>query len=185
MSISSCIEPKDTQASPKSPSETAVEMVEMALPNDANSLGNVLGGKVMHWIDIAAAIAAHRHCGRVAVTAAVERLSFLHPIKVGELAKLSARLVYAGKTSMVVKVDVRSEDMDTGEEKTTSLAYLTFVALGQDGKPCPVPELKISTPEELSEFKKAEEMRRTWRHVQQKRHTRDNDPNSDIPVSQT
>lgn len=139
----------------KSPAESAVEMTELVLPNDANVLGNVLGGRVMHWIDLAAAIAAHRHCRSICVTAAIEGLSFLNPIKVGHLAHLSAKVVYTGKTSLITRVIVKSEDMDTGEMKLTSEAYLTFVNLGRDGKPAPVPPLDLRTEEDKLEFEKA------------------------------
>lgn len=143
----------------KSPSDSIVEMTELILPNDANVLGNVLGGRVMHWIDLAAAVAAHRHCRAVCVTAAIEGLSFLNPIKVGQLAHLEARVVYTGKTSLVTKVMVRAEDMDTGEWKKTSEAYLTFVNLGQNGKPSPVPPLLLQTEQEKAEFQKAKRIK--------------------------
>jgi len=143
----------------KSPSDSIVEMTELILPNDANVLGNVLGGRVMHWIDLAAAVAAHRHCKAVCVTAAIEGLSFLNPIKVGQLAHLEAKVVYTGKTSLVTKVIVRAEDMDTGEWKKTSEAYLTFVNLGTNGKPAPVPPLLLQTELEKAEFNKAKRIK--------------------------
>lgn len=145
--------------SAKSPSDSMVEMTELILPNDANVLGNVLGGRVMHWIDLAAAVAAHRHCKAVCVTAAIEGLSFLNPIKVGQLAHLVAKVVYTGKTSLVIKVVVRAEDMDTGEWKKTSEAYLTFVNLGTNGKPAPVPPLLLQTEQEKAEFQKAKRIK--------------------------
>jgi len=144
---------------PKAPLESQIEMTELVLPNDANVLGNVLGGRVMHWIDLAAATAAHKHCGSICVTAAVESLSFLNPIKVGQLAHLRGRVVYTGNTSLVTKVEVKGEDMDTGEIKLTSEAYLTFVSLGRDGKPRKVPPLLIHTDEEKAECEKAKAIR--------------------------
>jgi acyl-CoA hydrolase len=141
------------------PLETMVEMTELILPNDANVLGNVLGGRVMHWIDLAAAVAAHRHCKAVCVTAAIEGLSFLNPIKVGQLAHLEAKVVYTGNTSLVTKVIVHSEDMDTGELKKTSEAFLTFVNLDKHGKPSPVPPLLLQTAEEKAEFQKAKRIK--------------------------
>jgi acyl-CoA hydrolase len=152
-------EDKQDSSVAKSPSESLVEMTELILPNDANVLGNVLGGRVMHWIDLAAAVAAHRHCRSVCVTAAIEGLSFLNPIKVGQLAHLDARVVYAGKTSLVTKVIVRAEDMDTGEWKKTSEAYLTFVNLDENGKPYPVPPLLLKTEQEKAEFQKAKRIK--------------------------
>jgi acyl-CoA hydrolase len=139
----------------KRPSESEIIMTELAIPNDANILGNVLGGRVMHWIDLAAATAAHRHCRALCVTAAIEGLSFLNPIKVGYLAHLKARVVCVGNSSLVVKVDVHSEDMDTGEKKKTSEAYLTFVCLDKNGVPRQVPPLILETEEEEAECEKA------------------------------
>jgi len=147
-------ENKQNSLPAKSPSDSIVEMTELILPNDANVLGNVLGGRVMHWIDLAAAVAAHRHCKAVCVTAAIEGLSFLNPIKVGQLAHLEARVVYTGKTSLVTKVIVRAEDMDTGEWKKTSEAYLTFVNLGKNGKPAPVPPLYCKPSKKKPSFRK-------------------------------
>jgi len=144
---------------PKKPSESEVTMTELVIPNDANILGNVLGGRVMHWIDLAAATAAHRHCNSICVTAAIEGLSFLNPIKLGYLAHLKARVVCVGRTSLVVKVDVHSENMDSGEIKKTSEAYLTFVSIDSDGKPRPVPPLILETDEDRAECQKAEEIR--------------------------
>ena len=144
---------------PKASAESVVEMIELVLPNDANVLGNVLGGRVMHWIDLAAAMAAHRHCRSVCVTAAIEGLSFLNPIKVGQLAHLKAEVVYTGYTSIVAKVVVQAEDMDTGAWKKTSEAYLTFVNLGKNGKPRPVPPLLVRTHSEKAEYQKARQIK--------------------------
>ncbi len=144
----------------KRPSESEIIMTELAIPNDANILGNVLGGRVMHWIDLAAATAAHRHCRALCVTAAIEGLSFLNPIKVGYLAHLKARVVCVGTSSLVVKVDVHSENMDTGEKKKTSEAYLTFVCLDKNGVPKPVPPLILETEEEKAECEKARKIRK-------------------------
>ncbi|MCD6163132.1 MAG: acyl-CoA thioesterase [candidate division Zixibacteria bacterium] len=140
---------------PKSPSESQVEMTEMVLPNDANVLGNVLGGRVMHWIDLAGAIAAHRHCNSICVTASIDGLSFLNPIKVGQLAHLTAKVVFTGSTSLVTKVEVFSEDMDTGDNKKTSEAFLAFVSLDKNGKPQTVPPLLVQTDEEKVNCEKA------------------------------
>ncbi len=145
----------DDRLEAKSPADSAIEMTELVLPNDANVLGNVLGGRVMHWIDLAAATAAHRHCRSICVTAAIEGLSFLNPIKVGQLARLSARVVFTGRTSLITRVVVSAEDMDTGERKLTSEAYLTFVNLGRDGKPTLVPPLKLLTDEDKKEHERA------------------------------
>jgi acyl-CoA hydrolase len=147
------------QGNAKSPVDSLVEMTELVLPNDANILGNVLGGRVMHWIDLAAAVAAHRHCRSVCVTAAIEGLSFLNPIKVGQLAHLKASIVYTGKTSLVAKVVVEAQDMDTGLWEKTSEAYLTFVNLDKSGKPQAVPPLLVKTEEEKAEYEKARQIK--------------------------
>src|SRR5579872_323057 len=104
----------------KRPSESATEMVQVVLPNDANPLGFILGGSVMHLIDIAGAIAGHRHTRSLLVTAAVDGLQFLHPIKVGDLIILRARVTCAFQTSLEVQVDVFSEETLTGVRQLTS-----------------------------------------------------------------
>jgi acyl-CoA hydrolase len=144
----------------KRPDESEIVMTELVIPNDSNILGNVLGGRVMHWMDLSAAMAAHRHCNSICVTASIERMSFLHPIKLGQLAMLRARVVYVGRTSLIVKVIIHSEDMNTGERLLTTEAFMTFVCLGRDGKPRPVPRLKIETDEDKSDYKRAEEIRK-------------------------
>src|SRR5215216_1062531 len=108
-------------------------MVQVVLPNDANPLGFILGGRVMHLIDIAGAIACHRHTRSLLVTAAVDGLQFLYPIKVGDLIILQARVTAAFHTSLEVAVDVYAEGTLTGERKRTSVAYLTFVTIDRDG----------------------------------------------------
>jgi acyl-CoA hydrolase len=123
-------------------------MVQVVLPNDANPLGFILGGTVMHLIDIAGAIACHRHTRSLLVTAAVDGLQFLHPIKVGDLIILKAQVTAAWTTSLEVAVEVFSEEILTGVRRMTSRAYLTFVAIDQAGSRLPVPELILETDEE-------------------------------------
>jgi acyl-CoA hydrolase len=149
----------------KSAAESVIEMTELVLPNDANVLGNVLGGRVMHWIDLAAATAAHKHCGSICVTASLERLSFLNPIKVGQLAHLKARVVCTGNTSLITKVDVYAENMDTGEKKLTSEAYLTFVCIDNNGKPKKVPPVKLETEDEKAECTRARQIRENYKKI--------------------
>ncbi len=129
--------------SPKHADESATEMVQVVLPNDANPLGFILGGTVMHLIDIAGAIACHRHTRTRLVTAAVDDLQFLHPIKVGDLIILKARVTCAFTTSLEVQVDVYSEESLTGIRRPTSQAFLTFVAIAEDGTKTPVPPLIV------------------------------------------
>lgn len=133
---------------PKRSAESLTEMVQVVLPNDANPLGVILGGTVMHLIDIAGAIASFRHTRTRVVTAAVDDLQFLHPIKVGDLIILKAHVTCAFKTSLEVQVDVFSEETLTGRRRLTSRAFLTFVAIGQDGERVEIPPLVVDTDEE-------------------------------------
>src|SRR5215467_12598975 len=126
-------------ASPRRASESYTEMVQAVLPNDANPLGFLLGGTAMHLIDIAGAIAGHRHTRSLLVTAAVDGLQFLHPIKVGDLIILRSRVTCTFQTSLEVQVDVFSEETLTGRQQMTSRAYLTFVAVEKNGERVTVP----------------------------------------------
>jgi len=120
-------------------------MVQVVLPDDANPLGFILGGTVMHLIDIAGAIACLRHTRTRLVTAAVDDLQFLHPIKVGDLIILKARVTCTFTTSLEVQVDVYSEEALTGVRRPTSQAFLTFVAIDEHGEKIPVPPLVVET----------------------------------------
>lgn len=130
---------------PKPPSESVVEMAQLLLPGDANSLGAAFGGTVIGWIDICGAIAAQRHCRQIVVTASMDDLHFHAPIKVGWTAILKARVLAAFTTSMEVGVTVHSENPLTGERALTTSALLTFVALSADGKRAEVPPLRLDT----------------------------------------
>jgi acyl-CoA hydrolase len=140
----------------KTPSESQTEMVQVVLPNDANPLGFILGGTVMHLIDIAGAIACHRHTRSLLVTAAVDGLQFLHPIKVGDLIILRARVTAVWSTSLEVEVEVFSEETLTGLRKMTSLAYLTFVAVDRDSHRLAVPGLILESADDERRAKEAE-----------------------------
>jgi acyl-CoA hydrolase len=145
--------------SAKRPAESATEMVQVVLPNDANPLGFILGGTVMHLIDIAGAIACHRHTRSLLVTAAVDGLQFLHPIKVGDLIILKARVTAAWSTSLEVEVEVFSEETLTGLRRLTSSAYLTFVAFDRDGARHAIPKLILETEDEKRKAIEAEARR--------------------------
>ena len=136
------------QLTPKRAAESATEMVQVVLPNDANPLGYILGGTVMHLIDIAGAIACHRHTRSLLVTAAVDGLQFLHPIKVGDLIILEARVTAAWSPSLEVEVEVFSEETLTGLRRMTSRAYLTFVAIDRENRRMAIPGLILETEEE-------------------------------------
>lgn len=139
----------------KTVSESRTTMTEVVLPNDANTLGNILGGKVMHLIDIAGAIAAFRHCRSQVVTVSVDTLQFHHPVRVGELVLLEASVNRAFTTSMEVEVEVFSEDPLTGKRMKTSTAFLTFVAVDAAGQPRAVPTVIAETPVEKRRYKEA------------------------------
>jgi acyl-CoA hydrolase len=141
---------------PKAPRESATEMTQVVLPNDANLLGFMLGGTVMHLIDIAGAMAAIRHTRSLAVTAAVDGLQFIHSIRVGDIIILKARVTCTFNTSLEVEVDVFSEEVLTGVRKFTTHAYLTFVAVDAEGTPIAVAPLILETDDERQ---KAEEAR--------------------------
>ena len=143
----------------KRASESATEMVQVVLPNDANPLGFILGGTVMHLIDIAGAIACHRHTRTLLVTAAVDGLQFLHPIKVGDLIILKARVTAAWSTSLEVEVEVFSEETLTGVRRMTSRAYLTFVSIDREGRRIPIPALLLDTEEERQRAAEADQRR--------------------------
>ncbi len=141
--------------SPKKPSDSAVEMRELVMPNHTNPQNTVFGGTVMSWIDIAAAMVAARHCGRSVVTAHIDDIDFIAPIKMGYHVLIQASLNYVGRTSMIVGVKVTSENPYTGEIRTTTKAYLTFVALDDLGKPIEVPALIPETDDEVRRFENA------------------------------
>jgi acyl-CoA hydrolase len=136
-----------------------VEMSELVLPQDTNTLGNVLGGYVMHRMDQAAAMAAVRHCRRPCVTASVDKLDFKSPIKLGYFMHLKASVNAAFRSSMEVGVRVESEHPLTGERRHTSSAYFTFVALDDHGQPTSVPPVQPEDEEEQRRFAEAQERR--------------------------
>ena len=150
---------RETKLSGRPVSASRTEMMELVLPQDANLLGNILGGRVMHMIDIAGAIAAHRHCHRQVVTASVDHLDFLNPVRLGELIVLEAQVNRAFHTSIEVGVEVFSEDFVTGKRKHTTTAFLTFVAIDEAGHPLPVPPVIPKTHEERRRYREAGERR--------------------------
>jgi len=133
---------------PRAVEESSVIMTELVLPNDANALGNCMGGRVMHLIDIAAAIAARRHARATCVTAAIDEIVFHAPVPVGSVLVLHASVNHAGKTSMEVGVRVEMESAASGLRSHCASAYLTFVALDENGRPTPVVPLLAKTKEQ-------------------------------------
>lgn len=145
---------------PRAPSGSRTEMTEIVLPQHANAIGTTFGGVVMGWIDICAAVAAHRHCGRVAVTAAVDEMAFRAPIRVGDVVVLRSRVHAAFRTSLEVGVTVEREEIASRTRVTCVEARLTFVHVGDDGRPVPVPPLLLETDEDRQLAAEAEERRR-------------------------
>lgn len=143
----------------KAPRASYTEMTELVLPQHGNALGSAFGGTVLAWIDVCGAIAAQRHCNRVAVTAALDEVTFLQPIRVGDVVVLSARVNAAFTTSVEVEVEVKVEDARTGTRRVCVDAFMTFVAIGDDGKPTRVPPLLLETREDERRAKEAAERR--------------------------
>ena len=140
--------------------DSQVEMRELVLPNDTNPLGTILGGKVMHLMDVAAAMSAMKHSGKTVVTVSVDHIDFLSPIKMGQIIVIKASVNYVHRTSMEVGVKVWAEDFKTDKKTHTSSAYFTFVALDEDGKPTRVPEIIPETEEEKRRYREAQERRK-------------------------
>lgn len=127
----------------KAPSLSEVEMTEMVLPQHTNALGTVFGGVVLSWVDIAAAICAQRHCAKSVVTASIDAMHFLAPIRLGWIVNIKARVNFASRTSCEVGVKITGENPLTRELNHTATAYVTLVALDSNGKPTPVPSVHL------------------------------------------
>jgi acyl-CoA hydrolase len=140
---------------PRTVAESQSEMAEVILPNDANPLGNLLGGRLLHFIDLAGAMAAHRHSRSYVVTASMDHIDFLHPVKVGDLLILKSSVNRAFRTSMESGVKAYVENYMTGERKHVSSAYLTFVAVDRAGNKLCVPPLVPQTEEEKERYEGA------------------------------
>ncbi len=146
---------KITSTPPKYVKESQVITTQLVLPNDTNQLGNLLGGTLMHWIDIAAAICAQQHSGRVCVTASVDELNFHHPIRLGEIVTLRASVNRVFTTSMEVGVQVTAHGKDGNPSRRSNTAYLTFVAIDERGTPVLVPPVVPVTEDEKRRFDEA------------------------------
>ncbi|MDH5402114.1 MAG: acyl-CoA thioesterase [Candidatus Heimdallarchaeota archaeon] len=164
----------------KSPSESETETVQLMMPSHSNpsmrdgsvELGSVNGGAILNLIDNVAGLAALRHCRTRTVTASIDSMSFLNPVKVGELLILKASVNYVGSTSLEVGVRVETENLRSGERKHTGTAYLTFVSVDQEGKPIPAPKLKLETAEQHKRYEAAKirlENRKRFRNEEKNR----------------
>jgi len=140
---------------PRTVAESSSEMTELVLPNDANTLGNLLGGRLMHFIDLVGAMAAYRHSRSHVVTAAMDHIDFIQPVHVGDLLILKSSVNRAFSTSLEVGVKAWAEDTQAGIYRHVASAYLVFVAVDQDGGRVRVPELIPETPDEHRRFEGA------------------------------
>lgn len=138
--------------STKTPSQSKATLTEIVLPNDTNNLNNLMGGRLLHWMDIAAAITAHRHCNRTCVTASVNNVSFEHPIPKGSIVTLEANISRAFSSSMEIFIDVWIEDNLSGNKTKCNEAIYTFVAVDNMGKPAKVPTVNPETELEKKRY---------------------------------
>lgn len=136
----------------KRPCDSLTTMSELILPNDTNTLGNLMGGRLMHWMDIAAAMAAMKHCNCPVVTASADNISFENPVRLGNVVTIEAKVTRAFGTSMEVYIKVHGEDLPTQFKYLSNEAYMTFVALDPNGKPRKAPELFPETEEEIKRY---------------------------------
>jgi acyl-CoA hydrolase len=146
---------------PRRASQSYTQMTEIVLPSHTNQLGNIFGGQLMAWIDIAGSIAASRHARGVCVTASIDALHFLAPVRLGQHISIRACVNYTGRTSMEVGARLESEDPDTGERTYVAKAYMTFVAIDAHGSPRAVPPIAPETDDELRRHHDAQIRRRS------------------------
>ena len=140
---------------PKRASESHTIMTEMVLPNDTNTLNNLMGGRLLHFMDIAAAIAAQKHSNRLVVTASVDNVSFAEPIRLGNIVTMKAQVTRAFNSSMEIFIEVWAEDIPAGVRVSTNSAYYTFVAVDQSGRPIEVSPVIAETDDEKARYDSA------------------------------
>lgn len=143
----------------KTAKESYTIMNELVLPNDTNTLNNLMGGRLLHWMDIAAAISAQKHCNRIVVTASVDNVSFRHPIKLGDVISIEAQVTRAFNTSVEVHLTVWAQNIPSGTKVKSNEAYYTFVAIDQNGRTIQVPTLVPETDEEKKRYEEAQQRR--------------------------
>lgn len=143
----------------KKPSESIVNMEQLVMPNDANNFGTLFGGRLLQWMDLAGAMAATKHARCNVVTVAVDSVEFNEPVLLADMVKLIAKVTWTGKTSIEVKINVFREKTETGETIKTNIAFMTFVAMDNFGKPTAVPHIVPETDEEIADNLAAEERR--------------------------
>lgn len=143
----------------KKPADSVAVFSELMMPNQVNNLGHVFGGELLSMVDRAAAVAAMRHAGRPAVTVSIDRVDFVEPIYTGELVTCTARINFVGRTSMEIGVSVEAENLLSGVKRHTNTCLLTFVAIDENHRPCPVPRLDLSDPEDERRFREGKRRR--------------------------
>ncbi len=136
-----------------------VRMNELVMPNDTNPLGKLMGGKLMQWMDICAAISAQRHCNRNVVTVAVDSVEFVSAVALGEVVVIEGEVTRAFRTSMEVAMRVHAENLRTGSKRLCTTSFYSFVAVDADGKPVPVPEIVPESDFEKQRYQNADERR--------------------------
>ncbi len=148
---------------PIDPNETRVSewvtTVDTVFPNQVNPVGTLFGGVVLQWMDVNAAVACARFCRQVVVTASTEPVDFRNPIYVGEIVEVRGRVAWTGTTSMIVRCEVHGENPVTGERRLCTIGHLNFVAIGEDGRPTPVPHLRVETDLERRHWATGERVR--------------------------
>ena len=132
-----------------------MSMTELVLPNDTNTLNNLMGGRLMHWMDVVSAIAGQKHCNSIVVTASVDNISFRTPIQLGNVVTLRAKVTRAFNSSIEVRIDVDAENIPEGKKVSSNSAYFTFVAVDKNGNPVEVPEVEPETDEEKAMYEGA------------------------------
>lgn len=157
----------------KFPRESFVSMTELVLPNDTNTLNNLMGGRLMHWMDIVSAISAQKHSNSMVVTASVDNISFKHPIHLGNVVTLKAYVTRAFNTSMEVRIYVEAEDIPSGKKIDSNSAYFTFVAVDHSGNRTEVPHIEPETAEEIALYEGALQRRQLRLILANKMHPRD------------
>jgi acyl-CoA hydrolase len=160
-------EPIETRAS------EWVVTVDTVFPNQVNPLGSVFGGRLLQLMDVNAAVACTRFCRRVVVTASTEPIDFRAPIHVGEIVEVRSRVAWTGRTSMIVRCEVHGENPLTGERRLCTIGHLSFVALGDDGRPIPVPRLRVETETERQHWETGQRVRD---HIDRRRQNRSPEP---------
>jgi len=136
----------------KYPRESLVSMTELVLPNDTNTLNNLMGGRLMHWMDIVSAIAGQKHSNSTVVTASVDNISFRSPIQLGNVVTLKAKVTRAFNSSIEIRIDVEAENIPEGKKVASNTAYFTFVAVDKDGRPVEVPAIEPENEEEQEQY---------------------------------